>query len=339
MLNSIKLKIFIVLISCVPIQYLAFQFEGIIGWTLLTLAPSIWTAIFGRWLLNSKVSKSLRFYSYTVLLLGPFATLGGFFLLIIPSKKQFVEQYRELLAQEVVFSSSEKLEFGVEKNYWSKDQAIVTPFIDTMKTGEKQLKFSVIDKVVQLPGSYSKQILDIGLEDEDQDVRFYAASGTVILNDNFLKRFRDFQKKIDKDPTNTKNYLGYAKVANEFCDSGLVEAADMNTYFRKMKGAYKNILDISPIHEVANIGLVRVYIKEKNYDEALALINEATIFFPDSTELQHLEARSLFGKKEYTQLKKIIKEYENLNKIKEIEIKDSIEYWKKKEQQSDSFWA
>lgn len=310
--------------------YIAFSFEGPLALIFLLLLPALWTQIWIPLFQEGKEEKRyLRFYEFSVLIFGPFALFGVAITFFLPGQKHIAEDFREYLSADMVFSPTERLKYGITQNYWiGEKHKTISPFVDIMRGDNAQMKRSTIDKVIQHPNKYSRNILNLGLLGEDQDIRFYAASGMILLNDTFMNSFKELYKEIEMEPENPENYLKLAKAYDRYCYLELPEKEDIPKYYQKIEGAYRKVLAINPDDEDALIGLGRVLLKERKTAEAeqilkqgITLYGQYSAFFP-----WYLEVLSI--RKRFSEIQQLAFAYDlNKNKISK-QYRSVLLYWK-----------
>jgi len=231
------------------------------------------------------------------------------------------------MAVDVVFSASERLELGLTSDDWDTGKISISPYIDIMESDNAPMKRSTINRVVQHPGLYSRSILDTGLKDKDQDIRFYAASAMILLNDLFIKEFRELQEKIEQAPEDHKLHLKLATEYDRYCSWGLPEKEDYPSYYHKMEKTYQKSLDLSTGNEATITGLTRIQIEKGEMDKAEQTVTLGMKLYPESKNIIIQYLRVLFFNKDYKMLKKTIREsLENYSDIA-FEFQEPVVYW------------
>ena len=306
--NTLVARFFAIVIVLVSgaSHYVAFTFQNWMAIPFLTLVPALWTHLWIPLFHEVDEKKYLRFYEYTVLIFGPFALFGSIIILLLPGKKYIAEEFREYLAAEMVFSPSERLEFGLTLNYWEGEtHKKIAPFVDIMRGENAQMKRSTIDKVIQHPDKNSRKILNLGLTGDDQDIRFYAASGLILLNDTFMKSFKEMHQRIKKEPDNSDHFLELAKLYDRYCYLELPEKEDLQKNYLRIEGYYRKSLELVPDNERALIGLGRALIKTDRAVEAMQPLGRAVKLYGKSSPAFAWYLESLFKQKNFTKVRQL----------------------------------
>lgn len=317
------------IIGISALQMFASQFDGISTWLLLSALPSILLHMLAIVLSQIKLQKYLMFYGYTVLLVGPFATLGALLIFsghLAPSGKILAE-YRDFIATKVVMSPIEKSEFNLSVNYWEDEDAKITPFTEIMNGQNSEKKRDTINKVVQHPSIYSKDILNIGLKDMDQDIRFYAASGIIMLNDSFIEKFKEYLKNIQTEPEDVENYLNLAISYEKYCAWKLPEEEDLPIYFDKIENAFKKVHALSPKNIMGILGLGKVLLHKKRYHDAEKVLANGIGLYPHSKELAMFMLEALYNQKKFKEVQDLANKISKGKYILNLEIEETVRYW------------
>lgn len=334
-----------VLLGAGFIQVYGLSLSHIGAWGILTIVPSIWTFFWIKVLKIKKSARILQVYGYLVLLLGPFATMGCLFMLLYSRERTLLQEFREYLAYEAEFTPQEKLEYGMIENYWAGDnESLVDPFIDNMKGVDSLIKRSTIDKVMQHPGVYSKHILELGLHDENPDIRFYAASGLNLLNESFMKKFTEAKREIKSHDQVIRNYLRLAEQYSQYYEWGLPDAEDRPRYVFLIKECYEKALEIAPHNLEATVGMAKIALEEKDATEALRFLDKAVELQGEISELLPLYMEGLYLNKDFYKMRMLAIQYSK-NKhrrpshLEDESFKESLLYWEnleKKEEEDDA---
>lgn len=301
--------------------------DAIMLWAGITVLPAVSAFLFSRRFDAVMAGHCMKFYATIVLFLGPFATLGSMIMILILPKKSLVEEYSRFISAEAVFSPSERMEYGLLQNQFETEEDI-TPYIDIMEGGDSVTKRNTINKVVQHPGPNSRMILNIGLEDPDHDIRFYAASALILLNDSFIKEFLELQNKINKSPDDPHAYLDLAMAYDRYCSWSLPEEEDLPNYIAKMRQAYEKVLQLFPENINAIIGLVRILLRNGELTKARSLVEKGLSHYPKSSNILLLYLRILYRKREFTQLRNLVNQFSIRFSNVAMEIQEAISYWK-----------
>ena len=309
------------------LQIYLLQYQSVPALLAVFLIPLILTLVYHHYASVKEVKTLLNFYKLSLLLLGPFASGGAVLMIVISPKKQLIEAYREFITAEAVFSPSERMVLDLNIDYPDSGAFDITPYVDIMESDNSLMKRSTINKVVQHPGRNSRFILDIGLQDEDPDIRFYAASALIILNDSFIQEFRTLQKKISEQPHDPQLYLDLALAYDRYCTWNLPEVEDMTRFWDKIENAYTKTLKIAPNNITAISGLAGIYLKKKRYESAAILINKGMRRYPNSSELSFLFLKLLFIQKKFDQLRTKAKTFIRRFPNNRLEIQEVVSYW------------
>lgn len=329
-MNYLERIFFLISIIAVSaLQMYAFQFRGFSVWLILSVLPSVLIHTVTLFLRQTSLRKYLSFYGYTVLLCGPFSSLGCFLILCLkPSlSKRLINNYRDFLAIDSSLSAHEKIDFDMVKDYWSEESDHITPFIDIMSGTNSEKKRDTINKVVQHPSIHSKQILDIGLKDNDQDIRFYAASALIMLNDNFVDTFKEYLEKIKTSPNHADFYLKLAISYDKYCSWNLPESEDLPGYYDKIEAACRKVLSIKPNNFQAILGLGKVLLNKKKFFEAEEVLNQGIRLYPGSQKMAYYKMETLYQQQKFNELHQVAKNFRSRYRHFNLETEEVVKYW------------
>jgi tetratricopeptide (TPR) repeat protein len=322
-----KIGIIFVILTVAALQ--AFFFWEIKSYWLITLTviPFLLITAVQLSASSSEVRKVLNIFRFMVLLTGPFASFGCLLITFLAPPKGITEKYREFLAAETVFSPSEQMELGYMQHVNQEEDTMIMPYIDIMEGSNSTLKRNTINKVIQHPGPNSRNILDIGLYDNDPEIRFYAASALILLNDSFIKEFREIGENIKKNPKNPHHHFELAASYDRYCAWNLAEAEDLNNYHSKIETSYEKALNLNPHNLNAMIGLSRIQIKQGKFTQALSVLQKGVKMFPNSRMLRLQYLKLLFRQGKFKELENSARQY--LNKFPNIslEVQEAVTYW------------
>lgn len=318
---------FVLILFILTVQCCLLFFSRSLLWLSVSCSPIALVALVISLKRAQRIKPFLVFYCYLVIFLGPFASLGCLLILVLNPRSRIREDYRSTLTADVVFTPSERMALGLRQHSWEEGDSGITPYIDAMEGFNPQLKRSTINKVVQHPGPSSRVILDIGLKDKDPDIRFYAASALILLNDSFIKDFGKIQEKIQMEPNNPMRHYELAATYDRYCTWRLPESDDYAAYYHKMEQSYQTALVLNPNYLNALIGLTRVLIKTKNYTTASETLHQGLDLHPNSVILALLQLTLLFRQKKFMQLKQVAANIAQQFPHVSLEIQEAIGFW------------
>lgn len=330
-MGKLEKLFFLLHISAISaLQFYAFQFQGISAWLLLSALPAVLLHIVAILLPENAIQKYLMFFGYSVLLCGPFSTLGCFIILLtqIRPSKTLLNEYRDFLVTDVEMSPLDNIEQNLSIDYWNEESGQITPFIEIMYGNNSDKKRDTINKVVQHPSIRSKSILEIGLKDNDQDIRFYAASAIIMLNDNFIDKFKDYLERIKTSPDDEKLYLKLAISYDKYCSWNLPEKEDLPGYYKKIEHAFRKVLSLSPKNFQAILGLGKVLINTKRFVEAEEVLSNGLKLYPNSHKLAFFKLEALYNQKQFDKVQTMANEISDNFLHLNLEVEEVIKYWK-----------
>jgi hypothetical protein len=170
-------------------------------------------------------------------------------------------------------------------------------------------------------------ILNTGLNDKDPDIRFYAASALILLNDSFISEFRDIQKRINEEPDNPQHHLNLATAYDRYCSWNLPEEEDMDGYRGKMEVSYRTAWNIAPENINAMIGLSKALISKSDYIAASDILYRGIRQYPESSILALQNLILLYHKKDYKNLQQQSQLYISRFPNSALEIQEAISFW------------
>ncbi len=310
------------------------QFSGIrqyddIGVVMAHLFPAVFFYLLPERLIDAGIFRYLKFYRICVLFMGPFATLGTVLMLCFPqNSSHLLKEYKKFIAADVIFSVLEKKEIKAGHYTSGSGKEQISPILEIMGGNNLILKQNAIDKVVQHPGPFSKIVLNLGLKDRDPDIKFYAASALILINDTFVKKFQYHQKQIRDEPGNISHLFALANTYNLYCKWGLPEKEDYRVYYRKIKKLYREILSIDDNNRSALVELARIAIEEREYERAFRLLQTKSLKQQNDLEVKALEVEALFALKKIKPLRAALVEFFSDSGAGSHENLDSYEYLK-----------
>ncbi|MGK0290635.1 MAG: tetratricopeptide (TPR) repeat protein [bacterium] len=327
-----SLLLFLIIINTFGIQISAFWFDKL--WQILIfliILPTVWLLFWKKINIFPEEHQSLlQFQIILGLVAGPFSILNYLVRITTSMEAHTLQEYRALL-EDVDFSPDEQLNYDIKENYWKGDipERLIEPFIDIMKEGNLIKKRSTIDKVVEHPGESSKEILNLGLHDQNPDVRFYAASGIIMLNDKFMKYFREKEEKLIKDPHNNNVMLELALLYEQYCDWHLPEKEDYQRYYQKILDLLKQIRRTQFYRQEALILLGKMYLKLDQAEDAEKILEEALTHYPDHPDIIPWHLESLLVQRKYRRIYELNQRYYKREIQLSYSAKDAIQYWKR----------
>ncbi|MBF0287019.1 MAG: hypothetical protein HQM14_04315 [SAR324 cluster bacterium] len=251
-----------------------------------------------------------RIYGYYLMLvpfLGPFATFGASISILILSRHQQkqLDHYHDQLSGAIHVTEMDKVRFQLTENLWTEDnEQQAEPFLDIMKGSDRVLKQRAIDKVIQHPSQLSVRVLREGLSDNDSDVRYYAASGLIQLNDLFQKRLQLLKEKVGHTSNDADFWYQLGSAYDQYCFWELPASDDMEYFLKETEGCYQTCLALQPDHEKVRYALGRLLVRRRQIDRAIEVLREGLEYHPESIPILGWYAEALYKGKRFVELEK-----------------------------------
>ncbi len=278
----------------------------------ICLAPMILGLVVTRW--QKPQTKLARIYGYYLILvpfLGPFATFGILisFLILLRHQQKQLEHYHEQVSDTIHVTELDKVRFQLTENLWTgENEQQAEPFLDIMRGSDRVLKQRAIDKVIQHPSHLSVRVLREGLTDEDSDVRYYAASGLIQLNDLFQKRLNQLKERVEQTSADAILWYRLGSAYDQYCYWELPASDDMEYFLKETEICYQNCLTNQPDHEQACYALGRLFVRRKQIDHAIEVLQKGLQFHPQSIPLLGWYAEALYKGKRFMELEEFTRE-------------------------------
>ncbi|MBF0277387.1 MAG: hypothetical protein HQM13_06350 [SAR324 cluster bacterium] len=298
--------------------------SGLIQWISWIYIPLPWTLLAmnsGPLLLGAPVfliipartrfATIYSYYLFSVAFLGPFATLGSLLAwgIVYSSQGRSLDAYYQQSIDSAGSRELERSRFQLTENLWAENESMqVAAFVDIMKGDDRMLKQNTIDKVVQRPSHLSIEILRDGLKDEDPDIRYYAASGLIQLNDMFQEKFNHLRDQTEQAPQDPEPWYELGVTYEHYAYWGVAAVDSLEENLNQAEAFLKQSLVLDPLLEKSYVTLGRLLTKRKKIDEALEFIRKGFEHFPDSVELMGWLAEALYEGKYYNELEDFSRE-------------------------------
>lgn len=314
--------------------FAAFQMAILFGldhpmkWVLIGLVPFLmgisWTQFKDPLTYEERV---FTFFLYLVLMLGPLATYGALISLLWFKHDRLALDAIKKKINEKSISNLDMVRLQLIENPWGDyAQSRIEPLVDIMNGTDLRLKQSAVDKVIQHPSPLSVEVLRIGLKDSSADIRYYAASGLMQLNDMFQKQITNWREKAKQEPKEFDHWFQLGSTYDQFCYWNLPSEDAQEEFLEKAQSCYERALDLKPFHEKLSCSLGRILIKLNKTDRAYHLLHGALTEHPYSTTILSWLAEALYEGKRYSLLQKLAWTYLNTTEI-EKKLEEPFSYW------------
>ncbi len=257
---------------------------------------------------TSSLERVFAYYLIFVPFLGPFATFGALIataVLLFQRRQTALEKYRDQVDGATEVTELDKVRFQLTENLWMEDnEAYAEPFIDIMKGSDRFLKQRAIDKVIQHPSHLSVEILREGLKDGDADVRYYAASGLIQLNDLFQWRLNQFKQDLEKFPSDAELWFKLGSGYDQYCFWGLPSQDAVEGFLDQAEACYQKCIELNPKHEQGYLALGRLWVRIGNIDPAISILQAGLKAHPQSISIMGWLAEAYYKGRRFSALEK-----------------------------------
>lgn len=256
---------------------------------------------------QTDLARIYYYFLFSVVLLGPFATLGSLLAwsILFSAQPSAKKHHYDQTEKNVDFSEIDKVRFQLTENLWAENESgQVAAFVDIMKGEDRSLKQNAIDKVVQHPSHLSIEILREGLQDDDPDIRYYAASGLIQLNDLFQKELSQLRYQTEQTPQNPIPWYQLGVTYEHYCFWGLASADSLDDNLDQAEACLQQCLAVDPQYEEAYTTLGRLLTKRKKVHQSLDILQKGLAYFPRSVDLIGWYGEALYEAKQFVALEK-----------------------------------
>lgn len=200
----------------------------------------------------------------------------------------------------------ERIVYGQNK---TAERTAVEPFQDIMSYGSTRQKQVAIAKMTRYFQPKFAQVLLQALKDDDNTVRVQAASAIVKIEDGFMKKYKEFEKKVIDDPENLSKLVAFANVCDEYSNSLLLDV-DRSIFVReKIIKIYKRCIEYMPGDFNFKIYIGRIYLLNgeptKAYKYITEVMDSKPILFPG---LVMIYMETLFVLRKFKDIRKFVSE-------------------------------
>ena len=175
----------------------------------------------------------------------------------------------------------------------------IEPFIDIFIRGRSEKKKSAIRLLQKVRSKKTIDTLLIALNDDDIEVRLFAAGVIGSIEDEFDKEIKERQLKYRSMPGNTEAALELINFYIDFAESGLPDQIIKEHYYSEahhiLQGLPKKETEVLYLQAKTDLAL-------GEYEEALQHINECLKMDDMNGRYHELHMEVLFEKKDYGSL-------------------------------------
>ena len=201
------------------------------------------------------------------------------------------------------------------------DRTDIEPFIDIFRRGQSALKKSAIRLLGTIHSRKAITTLNMGLMDDDIEVRLYAAGMLGKIEDEYAIDIKNKRHKYDSMPGDRDAGLELANICIAYAESGLLDQVAMSYYYEQAVGVLGQLSnDAEAIYLKARCNL-----ELRNYDEAKDDAKRCLAMKKDDPRFNELLWDIQFSEKDYSTLVASISDAHRRN-IEGID-KGIMEFW------------
>jgi len=167
------------------------------------------------------------------------------------------------------------------------------PFVDIISGSNVQLKARVIGKLARKATLENIQLLKIATTDPSADVRLYAASALIKI-ENELNRQIQRALKYVKQEGSQRAYFDLAQLYWSYARSGLLDPTLSRYYLDLCAQAYQQSLDIDTNQPRTIANYITCLLALQQPERAMRMIESVSALWPENIELAFLKSEVYF---------------------------------------------
>jgi len=182
-------------------------------------------------------------------------------------KSDVFDDYKQYLAYD--YKPEEKFIDAYKLLETVDEELDVRPIVDILGENDVRLRRGAISIMGGLPKKDAARLLRMSLQDNNVEIRFYAALGLSKIESELNNNILMAKKEVDRDPASSSARLSLANSYAEYYESGILDPVTANYYMDLAINEYYKILDLGAedINVLNSIGNLEV--QKKNYESAL----------------------------------------------------------------------
>lgn len=272
----------------------------LLGFHLVAVAFLCAGFLFARHIRNtSDKDRSIQVFSIMVIAFFPMIGIFGVFLLwfaVYVLGHRFhqgvYEEYEKYILERSADSYEAKFRGDITRRF--REEVSFRPFADIMSGREIMTKAKVIKKLARSFSRESVLLLKTALKDESADVRLYAATALLKMEEDLNEKIQRVVNTVKREGT-AQSYSDLGDLYRSYAGSGLLEP-NLARYYLKLGGdAYRGSLDIDTGQPVLLGHYVKCLIELGEYDKAKVMMDRAVTLWPGHTDLNFLRNEIYFN--------------------------------------------
>jgi tetratricopeptide (TPR) repeat protein len=207
------------------------------------------------------------------------------------------------------------------------------PFIDILKGTDSELKKGVINKLVGVISPLTIQLLKVGLEDLDPEIRLMSTKALSKTEEMINDEIMTLVAKIKHDPDDFEahNTLGNAYL--RYATLGFLDPMTQKFYLQKVVTEYLISYQKQPKQTDLLLRLGHIFLLINNVPKAKEMLKRSMDINPDNYDAYMLYSDALLAARDIEALEKhcleMRKQFKN---NKDNEFNELVDYWQAKEE-------
>jgi tetratricopeptide (TPR) repeat protein len=203
----------------------------------------------------------------------------------------------------------------------------LSPLVDVMSDNDSELRRGAVSIMERLPKKDAIRLLRLSLQDNNIEVRFYAALGLSRIEGEITGNILMAKEELERNPDSAVSHMLLANAYAEYNECGILDDVTARYYRGLAISEYYKVLAIEADNiEVLN-SLANFEVGEKKYDSALAKFRRVCELDPYNTFANVGIIQILYETEHIRQAMDRAKEIvDKMPKTKGL-MREIIEYW------------
>ncbi len=196
----------------------------------------------------------------------------------------------------------------MQQRAFLKEKMNLQSFIDVIHSrGQVEEKIQALNTLPTVASPNIINMVKIASRDTSPEVKFIAASVIKKIEKPMMEEMKFWSEETKKDAANTDGWVNLGNLYFNYCYLGIPDDVNMSHYIELAVQAYKRALKLAPGRPDLLLAVGKALVRQKQYDEALTLLERYIAGRPGDSNGYVWKAEALFQKKEYRQLKAFFK--------------------------------
>ena len=193
--------------------------------------------------------------------------------------------------------------YGLARALGREGDGSVESFADLIKFGDIDQKLAIIALLARRFEPRFAPVLKTALADPDASVRVQAATAAAHIEDAFVERWVEAERRTEARKSDPKAHASLARLLDDYAFAGILDERREDELRKAAESGYRTALNLNPQDDKARVDLSRLLIRQNRHEEALNVLR--TLADAPSAEAAAWLLEALFRLNRFDELRRL----------------------------------